>query len=235
MACEPLRGQSALVTGATSGIGRALAEALLSRGAGVWAVGRRTEPLRQLSEMFPRVRAHAIDLTDDAQIEQLRQALSAHGQLDIIIHAAAVMKPGTLSGGSVADLDWHYRINVRAPFVLTQALLPLLSARGQIVFLNSSAGLAARATVGQYAATKHALKAIADSLREELRPSGRRVLNVFAGRVATPMQMALHEAEQRRYDPAKLIDPAELARLVVDALALETAEIKEINLRPRYE
>jgi NAD(P)-dependent dehydrogenase (short-subunit alcohol dehydrogenase family) len=95
--------------------------------------------------------------------------------------------------------------------------------------------LIARSGVGQYGATKHALKAIADSLREELHPSGRRVLNVFAGRTATPMQAAIHEMEKRPYDPNRYMDPAEVARTVVDALQFETAEIKEINLRPRFE
>jgi NADP-dependent 3-hydroxy acid dehydrogenase YdfG len=235
MLSEQLRGHLAVVTGATSGIGRAIAEALLSRGAVVWVVGRRIEQLRELAERFPAARAHCADLTDDAAIEELRQVLEAQGSLDIVVHSAGVMKLGSCSNGPVADLDWMYRTNVRAPFVLTQGVLPLLSARGQIVFLNSSAGLGARAQVGQYSATKHALKALADSLREELHPTGRRVLNVFAGRVATPMQAELCAAEGRPFEPAHLIDPAELATLIVDALASPTAEVKEINIRPRFD
>jgi NAD(P)-dependent dehydrogenase (short-subunit alcohol dehydrogenase family) len=230
-----LADQVAVVTGATSGIGHAIAEALLASGTAVWVIGRRGEKLRELFEGRPRVTVYQADLTDDGQIDRLRDALARQGGIDILVHAAAIIKLSPFSGALVDDLDSQYRTNVRAPYVLTQALLPLLSKRGQVVFLNSSAGLVARAGVGQYGATKHALKAIADSLREELHPSGRRVLSVFAGRTATPMQEAIHQMENRPYDPARYMDPAEVARAVVDALAFETAEIKEINLRPRFD
>ena len=77
----------------------------------------------------------------------------------------------------ITDFELQYRTNVLAPYALTQALLPMLAAyRGQIVFVNSSAGLAAPENLSQYAATKHALKAIADSLRKEVNPDGIRVL-----------------------------------------------------------
>ena len=101
-------------------------------------------------------------------------------------------------------VDQHYQTNLRGPYLLTQALLPLLKLRrGQIVFMNSSAGLDARANVAQYAASKHALKAIADSLREEINRDGIRVLSVFPGRTATPMQQQLHVLEGRPYQPGK--------------------------------
>ena len=230
-----LKGQVAVVTGATSGIGRAIAEELVAGGAAVWAIGRRGEKLREIFERHPGVTPYQADLTDDGQVDQFREALTRHGDLDILVHAAAIIKLASFRDALVGDLDAQYRINVRAPYLLTQALLPLLSQRGQIVFLNSSAGLVARAGVGQYSATKHALKAVADSLREELHPSGRRVLSVFAGRTATPMQEAIHEMENRPYDPTRYMDAGEVARAVVDALRFETAEIKEINLRPRFD
>jgi len=72
-----------------------------------------------------------------------------------------------LASFSTTDFDWQYRVNVRTPYVLTQALLPMLKSR-RIVFLSSDAGLSARISLGQYAPTKHALKAIADTLREEV-------------------------------------------------------------------
>lgn len=230
-----LTGQVAVVTGATSGIGRAIAEILAARGTTVWAIGRRSSELQAFTTAWPGARSYQADLTDDAQVEELGRTLAASGEIDILVHAAAVVKLASFRDAAVEDLDWQYRGNVRAPYVLTKALLPLLSGRGQIVFLNSSAGLVARAGVGQYGATKHALKALADSLREELHPSGRRVLSIFAGRTATPMQAAIHDMEGRPYDPGRYIDPNELATIVVAALQLHTAEIKEINLRPRFD
>jgi NADP-dependent 3-hydroxy acid dehydrogenase YdfG len=99
--------------------------------------------------------------------------------------------------------------------------------------MNSSAGLSARAGVAQYAATKHALKAIADSLREEINDDGVRVLSVFLGRTATPMQAAVHEMEGREYYPELLLQPEDVASVIINALSLpRSAEVTDIIVRP---
>jgi len=123
---------------------------------------------------------------------------------------------------------------VRAPFELTQRLLSQLkAARGQVVFVNSSAGLVARASVVQYAATKHALKAIADGLREEVNADGVRVLSLYVGRTATRMQADLHAMEGKAYDPGTLIQPEDVAALTLQVLSLpRSVEVTDINLRP---
>ncbi len=80
-------------------------------------------------------------------------------------------------------------MNVRAPYILTQALLPMLKARrGQVVFINSSSGIIAKPRSAQYDSTKHALEAIADSLRGEVNAHGVRVLSVYLERTVTKMQ-----------------------------------------------
>ena len=135
----------------------------------------------------------------------------------------------------IEDFDSQYATNVRAPYLLTQRLLPaLMKARGQIVFINSSVGIAVRrAEVGQYAATKHALRAIADSLREEVNPKGIRVLTMYLGRTATPMQQALFQQERREYHPESLLQPEDVASVVVHTLMLpRTAEVTDISIRP---
>jgi len=140
-----------------------------------------------------------------------------------------------MEGARMADLDLQYATNVRVPYAVTQRLLPLLMAsRGQVVFINSSVGLTAkRADVGQYAATKHALKAIADSLREEVNPKGIRVLTVYLGRTATPMQEAICRQEGRVYRPDTLLQPEDVASVVLQALMLPaTAEVTDISIRP---
>jgi NADP-dependent 3-hydroxy acid dehydrogenase YdfG len=113
-------------------------------------------------------------------------------------------------------------------------MLPLLKrSTGQVVFVNSTAGLVARARVGQYAATKHALKALADALREEVNADGVRVLSVFLGRTASSMQQYVHEAEGRRYAPDRLVQPDDVAAMIVHALCLpRTAEVTEMRIRP---
>ena len=90
-----------------------------------------------------------------------------------------------------------------------------------------------RAGVGQYAAMKHALRALADTLREEVNRDGVRVLSVFLGRTATPMQAAVHRVESRVYEPEPLLQPADVAAVVISALSLpRTAEVTDIHIRP---
>ena len=127
-----------------------------------------------------------------------------------------------------------YRINVRMPFALTQGLLPLLKLRqGQIVFINSSQGIQARANSGPFAATQHALKAITDSLRQEVNADGIRVLSIFPGRTATPRMKALYEAEGRRYQPKLLLQAEDIAQVVLNAVLLpRSAEITNVEIRP---
>jgi NADP-dependent 3-hydroxy acid dehydrogenase YdfG len=181
------------------------------------------------------VLCYRADLTVDRDIQGLTAQLQSDvGHLDLLIHSAGVIALGPLASGPVEDLDWQYGINLRAPYALTQALLPLLRPRrGEIVFMNSSVGLNARANVGQYAATKHALKAIADSLRDEVNADGIRVLSVFLGRTATPMQASVHAMEGKTYRPELLLQPEDVAAMVLHAVSMpRSAEVTEISIRP---
>ncbi len=229
----------ALVTGANSGIGKAIALALAAQGATLCLVGRNVSTLEAVAESAqasaPRVLCYQADLSLDKDIQELMDRLHTDiSYVDILIHSAGVICLGQLETAPVGDLDWQYKINVRAPYALTQALLPILrSRRGQVVFINSSAGLSARPALGQYAATKHALKAIADSLRDEVNGDGVRVLSVFLGRTASPMQVALHEREGRTYHSERLLQTDDVASVVLHALSLpRTAEVTDINIRP---
>ena len=221
------RDKVAVVTGASSGVGKALAAELAAQGASVCLVARSLTKLQTVLESAPDetgcLRAYPADLTKDEDIEQVKTCLgNDFGHVDILAHCAGVISLGRLDSASVEDLDAHYRCNVRGPFLLTQALLPMLRSRqGQIVFINSSAGLAAKANVGQYAASKHALKALADSLREEVNSDGVRVLSVYLGRTATPMQEEIHRVEGKLFQKERLIQPEEVAALLVGMLAVQ--------------
>jgi NADP-dependent 3-hydroxy acid dehydrogenase YdfG len=182
-----------------------------------------------------KILCYTADLMLDEEIKKLSVNLQRDiGSLDLLVHSAGVISLGRFEAAPVEHLDWQYRINVRAPYALTQTLLPMLRPRrGQIVFINSSAGLSARASVGQYAATKHALKAIADSLREEVNADGLRVLSVFLGRTASPMQARVHEMEGRAYHPERLVQPEDVAAVVINALSLpRSAEVTDVSIRP---
>ncbi|HBH80971.1 MAG TPA: short-chain dehydrogenase, partial [Nitrospira sp.] len=187
-----LENHVAVVTGASQGIGRAIALGLAAKRASLVLIARNSTALHGVAECARNSSAdvvlHAVDLAADGAITDIRESLSSQWDgLDVLIHCAGAFSSGDLQTASVEELDRLYRANVRMPYLLTQSLLPMLKRRkGQIVFVNSSQGLQARAQVGQYAATQHALKAIADSLRDEVNAEGIRVLSVYPGRTATP-------------------------------------------------
>ena len=228
----------AVVTGAGSGIGRAIAGALAEQGAFVCLVGRTRKTLEETSSGCVARRPPAVfptDLTLDDQIETLKLCLERQfGQVDVLVHCAGVISKGRLESQPVEEFDSQYRANVRAPYLLTQALLPMLQIRpGQIVVINSSVGLRASGGVSQFSATQHALKAMTDSLREEVNSFGIRIVSIFPGRTATPRQAALYSVEGKTYQPELLLQPADIASIVVSALSLpRTAEVTDINIRP---
>jgi NADP-dependent 3-hydroxy acid dehydrogenase YdfG len=109
----------------------------------------------------------------------------------------------------------------------------LKESRGQVVFVNSTAGLAAGADNGLYAATKSALRSLSGSIRDHVNAFGIRVLSVYPGRMATPMQEAVHRFEGHHYAPETLLQPSDVADAIVAALDLpRTAEVTDIMLRP---
>jgi len=232
------RGRVALVTGASSGIGRAVVRALAERGATVCLAGReasRLYALRDEMQALSPAHAYVSDLAQDEDLDRLREFLVRdHARLDLLIHSAGAISLGTIESMPVSEFDWQYRVNLRAPFLLTQMLLPLLkAAQGQIVFVNSSVGTRVKERVGAYAATKHALKAIADTLRMETNQFGIRVLSVYPGNTATPMQQAIQQQSGQLIAPENLLAPEDVAAVIVNALLLpRTAEVTDINIRP---
>lgn len=232
-----LEGQVALITGASSGIGKAITRALSEAGVSICMVGRNRERLNSISRSFTNkpFRIYEVDLSEDEDIGKLTSNLfKTLDSLNILIHSAGDFTMGSFEDLSAEEFDRLYRINVRAPFLITKNLLPLIKkAKGQIVFINSSAGLQARAKISQYAATKHALKAIADSLREEINSDGVRVISIYPGRTATPMQEEVHKMEGKEYRADLLMQPEDVAETVINTLRLpRTAEITDVHIRP---
>ena len=234
-----LKNQIAVITGGSSGIGKAVAFGLAAEGVKICLLGRKLETLDAIAKLArksaPQVLCYQVDLTVDKDVRKIADLIQQDvGYVDMLIHCAGVISFGRLESATVEDFDRQYRTNVRAPYALTQALLPMLrTRRGQIVFINSSAGLNASTNVGQYAATKHALKAIADSFRQEVNSEGLRVLSVYPGRTASPMQEAVFKMEGREYRPELFMQPEDLASVVINALSLpRSAEVTDINVRP---
>lgn len=229
----------AIVTGASSGIGKAIAIALAADSHSLCVVGRNAERLDVVAREV-RTKAHRVlpilaDLTVEAEIHELAQQVRREfNRVDVLVHCAGEFSSGSLQETPVSQFDRLYQANVRAPYALTRAILPLLKAqRGQIVFVNSSRGLKANGQFGPYTWTQHALKALADTLRQEVNAEGIRVLSLYPGRTATPRTGALFEAEGRVYRPELLLQSEDVARVVMSALELpRTAELTDIELRP---
>jgi len=229
----------AIVSGASSGIGRAIALGLAREGSSLCLLGRDKERLlgtaRTVTSSSPKVTVYQVDLSSEQDLFCLIQRLEQEVEyVDVLVHAAGDIVLGDMNSSTIDDFDRQYKVNLRAPYLLTQKLLPRVRARrGQVVFINSSMGVHARANVGQYAATKHALTAVADSLRDEVNPDGVRVLSIFAGRTASAMQETIHRLENKAYDTQLLLQPEDIASVVIHALTLpRTAEVTDIHIRP---
>ena len=224
-----------VITGASSGIGRAAALALARRGT-LHLLGRSQERLQEVAQHVEQAGGqavlHEVDLAEDDQLRRVATRLSELGKIHALIHSAGAIALGRVAQTSAADLDKQYRVNLRAPYLLTQTLLPLLErAGGQVIFINSGAGLNAKADWSAYAASKHGLKALADSLRAEV--SDVRVVSLYPGRTASPMQRRVHEMEGKDYDPERFVQPEDVAQQIASVLALPgTAEVTDLSVRP---
>lgn len=232
-----LSDQTILVTGASGGIGEAIARALGKQGANVCLSGRNRKRLREVAGRMPaqRVQCYPADLTVQREVDNLaKNVVADHQKVDAVVHCAAVILMDPIATAAVENFDRQFQTNVLGPFRLTQLLLPaLIASQGQVIFANSSAGLTARADVSQYAATKHALKAVADSLREECNSAGVRVCSLFLGATATPMQAAIRAQQRRSYVPERIMQPKDVAAIVTAVLALpRTAEVTDVMMRP---
>jgi NADP-dependent 3-hydroxy acid dehydrogenase YdfG len=225
-----------LVTGAGSGIGSALARRLLDRGDELWLLARDAGRARTLAAEFPGARTLVGDLAEPSRLSWALGHQSPPDRLDSLLHVA-----GTVELGAVGDLTpkvWNetLAVNLVGPAELTRLLLPQLRlSRGTVVFVNSGAGLSASAEWSAYAASKHGLKALADSLRAEEHAAGVRVTTVYPGRTATPMQQKVHQQEGKAYDPQRWIAPDSVATAVLTALDLpRDAHIPDLTIRPAH-
>ncbi|KJL46088.1 2,3-dihydro-2,3-dihydroxybenzoate dehydrogenase [Microbacterium hydrocarbonoxydans] len=223
-----------LITGAGSGIGAVLARRLIERGDQVVMLVRDAGRARELSERFPGATALVGDLSNPGRLSWALSKQALPERIDSLIHVA-----GVVDLGAVADLPpslWEQQlaVNLVGPAELTRLLLPVLRvSRGRVVFVNSGAGLNAHAGWSAYAASKHGLKALADSLRAEEAPHGVRVTSVYPGRTATPMQEKVRQQEGREYDASRYIDPESVATTILLALDLpDDAHLTDLTVRP---
>ena len=179
-----LEGATVLLTGASGGIGRAIAQALDARGAQVLLSGRRADVLEQLrSELGGRPRCLPADLSDRTAVGELPDLA---GPVDVLVANAALPGSGRIERFSPAEIDQALDVNLRAPVQLTRSLLPgmLERGRGHLVYLNSLSGKVASPRGSLYSATKFGLRGFAAGLREDVEPKGVGVTVVYPGFVS---------------------------------------------------
>jgi NADP-dependent 3-hydroxy acid dehydrogenase YdfG len=218
---------TALITGASGGIGAAIATALAPTHTLLLA-GRPSDRLDAVAERLDAT-TFPLDLTDPEEIESACEIVD---ELDVLVHNAGLSIPGRVAESDVDEWRATFSVNVFGPVALTLALLPALrSARGQVVFINSGSGRKVSSGMASYSASKFALRAFADSLRDD--EPELRVTTVFPGRTDTEMQRELVEFEGGNYDPAKFLRPETVAAAVAHAVATPPdGHLHEIVLRP---
>ncbi|WP_072341595.1 SDR family oxidoreductase [Actinomyces urinae] len=220
--------KTVLVTGGSRGIGRAISEDLSKD----WhvLVGGRGESAMSVASSLESAQPWVVDITDE---EAVRDACAKIDKLDALVLSAGISMGKTIAEATREDWETILNVNVIAQANLVKHLLPALrKARGQVVAINSGSGFNSKAGGGLYSASKFALRAMTDALREEERTAVR-VSSVHPGRVDTDMQVEIQEQAGRDYNPTDHVRPESIAKTV--RLALETTEdatVEVISVRP---
>ena len=224
---------TALVTGATSGIGKAVAEQLAAMGLQVYALGRKQSVLESLRKN-PLITAIAVDVTDREAVCAALDDLP----IDIFVNNAGVMPPPKpFHTAEQADIDATLEINISAAFALTRLILPGMVERrsGHVFFTGSTAGHAPFPNMAVYGASKAAIGSLAASLRCDLAGTGVRVTEVVPGRVKTSLyEHALGKAAARNlYDGAAPVDPEDVAHMVQVVLEMPAhVDVSRFDILP---
>ena len=216
-----LGGRTALLTGASGGLGQAIARALARRGASLVLTGRRAEVLEPLAAQLGG-RAVVCDLSDRAAVAGL---VDEAGPVDVLVANAGVPGSGRLDTFSIEEIDRALDVNLRAPIVLARLLAEDMAARGggHIVFISSLNGKAAPPGTPIYAATKFGLRGFAQSLRQDLRPQGVGVSTIFPGFIRDAG--FFHDAGVELPPYVRTKAPEDVSRAVVEAIEKERSEI----------
>ena len=218
-----LRGASVLVTGATGGIGQAIARALDARGAQLLLTGRRDDLLDRLGSELD-ARTLTCDLSSREQVERLAgDAVAA--RIDVLVANAGIPASGVLTDLSADEIDRMLDVNLRAPIMLAHALSPALIARGRghLVFVSSLSGKAAAPASSLYSATKFGLRGFALALRQDLAPHGVGVSLVAPGFIRDAGMFA---ASGVKLPPgAGTRTPSDVAAAVIRVIESDRAEL----------
>ncbi|MFL5845262.1 MAG: SDR family NAD(P)-dependent oxidoreductase [Solirubrobacteraceae bacterium] len=216
-----ISGRTVLLTGATGGIGHAIARALHARGATLILTGRRTDVLEPLAAEVSGT-ALAADLSRQLDVLKL---IEDAGHADIVVHNAALPASGDILSFTPEELDRALDVNLRAPIILSRHFAETLSARGSghIVFISSLSGKTGQAGSSIYSATKFGLRGLAQGLRGDLAAAGIGVSCVFPGFIRDAGMF--HEAGAQLPKGVGTSTPEEVAQAVVTSIERNRFEV----------
>jgi short-subunit dehydrogenase len=216
-----LEGSTVLLTGASGGLGQAIARALAERGASLTLSGRRSDVLALLASELG-ARALPADLAQRGEVERLARECA---DVEILVANAAVPASGRLDSFSPEEIDRALDVNLRAPIVLARALVPGMASRrsGHLLFMCSLAGKAASPAASLYTATKYGLRGFASALRAELRAGGVGVSTVFPGFIREAGMFA--DSGVKLPPGVGTRTPADVARAVLEAIERNRGEV----------
>ena len=225
-----LAGRTILLTGASGGLGHALATALAGRGARLVLSGRRAEALESLAASLPDALVAVSDLSDPASLRALAEA---HPDVDVVVANAGIPGSGTLESFSEDQIDRLLAVNLRSPIMLSRLYLPAMRSRrsGHLVFMSSLSGRAPVAGGSLYSATKFGLRGFGASLRQDLRGTGVGVSIISPGFV--------HEAGMFADSGAELppgfrtVSPEQVAEATISAIERGRGEVTVAPLELR--
>jgi short-subunit dehydrogenase len=225
-----LTGRTVLLTGATGGIGHAIARRLHAAGAQLILTGRRADVLEPLAGAVGSARTLAVDLADPAQVTRL---LDEAGDADVLVANAALPASGHLFSFSEEEIDRALAVNLRAPIVLSRVMSEHMAARGEghIVLISSQAGRVAAPSSSIYSATKFGLRGFGLSLRHDLRGTGVGVSVIFPGFISDAGMFADSGGKLPFYVGTNT--PDEVAAAVARAIERDKAEIDVVPIGMR--
>jgi NAD(P)-dependent dehydrogenase (short-subunit alcohol dehydrogenase family) len=227
---DEMKGKVVLITGASSGIGRAVALKFASEGASVALVARRADKLAEVAQAIAALGSEAVaipaDVTQEADIERIvRETIQTLGGIDVLVNAAGIIENGTIETTRLQDWDYMMNVNVRAPFYLMQCAMPhLVERRGNVVNVSSVTGIRAFPGILAYCASKAAVDQLTHCAALEMAAKGVRINAVNPGVVVTQLHRtggmdqetysAFLEHSQKTHPLGRVGQPEEIADLI---------------------
>jgi len=207
-----------LITGASKGIGRAIAIRLAAKNIHIFVHGRDKKALDETIRLIEKSGGSATEIIADlSTIDGCEKLVSAVGKksINVLIHNAGVAYVKPFDKLNLEEWNRTVAINITAPFLITQRLVPKMKKGSSIINILSIAAKSAFSSWSSYCMSKHALRGFSESLREELRPRGIRVINVYPAAVATD----IWEGVAGNWPKEKMLSPDEVAEAVAFALS----------------